>query len=169
MKPCVVLGLMHTGTNVWSDMLNCTQANFWKHFPLFWEQKVHLLEPEKFDYFVTSRNKIDWINKMKGHGTFEYTVKNKTIVKIGLLHSHNVNYVNQFLGGQMEFLEKTVSENPMLLSTHHRLYEKATFRLLLKNRIRGILKFDDICKMENRPWYNAQQSHHGNGKHKKSC
>ena len=165
MKPCVVLGLMHTGTNVWSDILNCTEANFWKHFPLFWEQNLSLLEPEKFDYFVTSRSKHDWINKMEEqYGSFEYVVKNKRIVKFNRLPHYQF-----FGGGQMEFLKKMVSENPMLLSTHHRLYEKATFRLLLKNKIRGILNFDDICKMENRPWYDSQQVAHGKGKHKKLC
>ena len=162
MKPCIVLGLMHTGTNVWSNMLNCTQANFWKHFPLFWEPKLHLLEPEKYDYFVTSRNKIDWMKKMEEKwGSFQYIVENKKIVGFT---SHNLDDHNQ-----LEFLKKTVSENPMLLLTHHRLYEKATFHLLFKHKIRGILKFGDICKMENRPWYDAQQFSHGNGKHIKSC
>ena len=119
---CVVLGLMHTGTNYWTERLHCEQEGLtvpggpwehvhtppvfsvipWKHFPL-WEIPEWIWTVG-VDFYITTRDKEGWMKHMK----WDY-------VKDGRISMSNRLFVRGDKGREhvVKWLREHVKEMPL--------------------------------------------------------
>lgn len=145
---CIVLGLMHTGTNVWHLMKHChgcrgASDQPWKHVP------VHLRSvtpSQSCQIYVTERNCDDWIGRMKKN-SYELQVVGDEVrqIKPGDLKVQTEQRNKQFAAAL-----------PIPLREMCEAHNKEAIRLQAEGAVR-VLHFDDICNQTNRPKADARE------------
>ena len=143
---CVVLGLMHTGTNYWRERLHCKHGFPpvfsvipWKHFPLWeipdWVWTVSV------DFYVTTRDKEGWMNHT---GWYNYDVKD------GWISMSNRPIRNKGRTHVMKWLREHVKEMP--LEDYWTKYDTYARNLSARGLVQ-LLPFDSITEApEARRW-----------------
>ena len=141
---CFVLGLMHTGTNVWTHIHKCVQPPFWKHTRLqfypfwFWNEK-------KCTIYTTHRPLSEWKMRMRQQ-TYEYRMKGNVVTD--LVHE---NSKDQAVIAQRQYV-KYFSPTLDQLYNEYVLYSE----MLEKRNLTIPLHLDDVCSHPRRPLRDAR-------------
>lgn len=150
---CVVLGLMHTGTNVWHAIKGCHGGpacrnysnELWKHIPVSMRT---INELKGCQIYVTYRPCDVWETRMK-QNHYEYAV-----------HGNTITGFNRGFG-----IDVTAKHNPKFAAalaakplTFHQMcldHYNATKALEAKGLVK-VLHFKDVCSQKNRPTMDAR-------------
>ena len=161
---CVILGLMHTGTNVWRDIKGCedsaakpTSAEClkaigtpWKHVPLAYRT---ISPSASCTVYATQRNCTDYVKRMTtvglGLGSYELLVTNATVR--GFRPSSRGNLIARANPGFASHLR--MHPIPLMQMCNE---QKQRAIDLEKQGLLTVLHFDDIRKQTNRPIQDAR-------------
>lgn len=154
---CVVFGLMHTGTNVWTEMLSCDPENHrssecqnvsdqpWKHVPL----NFRAITPQpSCKVYVTSRECNVWIEQMHKNA-HDFLLRNDSVVAFEPRRKRMRETQNRHFAYALH-------RRPIVLK-HMCENHNNRARLLAANNMVTMLPFDTICKQINRPLQDSRK------------